>query len=188
LIVTDHDRGVFAVEGPMTDDKHWQDTGPRGSQSPASHHLRAGQPRSRRAGSRLSRRAPARRRSARQHREVAAMNDPAFIAEVASGVGGRSSGRPCFPMPCRAFGRCHGGDGTRSVAVARGLRLIALSPHSPVPAVVGGQTFGDQMVACAAALGDQGCRQNVFCPAPRRLEQRILPTVPPRGLTRGRDR
>jgi hypothetical protein len=25
LIVTDHDRGVFAVEGPMTDDKHWQD-------------------------------------------------------------------------------------------------------------------------------------------------------------------
>jgi hypothetical protein len=25
LIVTDHDRGVFAVEGPMTDDKRWQD-------------------------------------------------------------------------------------------------------------------------------------------------------------------
>ena len=25
LIVTDHDRGVFAVEGPMADDKHWQD-------------------------------------------------------------------------------------------------------------------------------------------------------------------
>jgi hypothetical protein len=25
LIVTDPDRGVFAVEGPMTDDKHWQD-------------------------------------------------------------------------------------------------------------------------------------------------------------------
>jgi hypothetical protein len=25
LIVTDHDRGVFAVEGPMTDDKHWHD-------------------------------------------------------------------------------------------------------------------------------------------------------------------
>lgn len=24
LIVTDHDRGVFAVEGPMTDDKRWQ--------------------------------------------------------------------------------------------------------------------------------------------------------------------
>ena len=24
LIVTDHDRGVFAVEGPMTDDRHWQ--------------------------------------------------------------------------------------------------------------------------------------------------------------------
>jgi hypothetical protein len=24
LIVTDHDRGVFAVEGPMTDDGHWQ--------------------------------------------------------------------------------------------------------------------------------------------------------------------
>ena len=25
LIVTDHDRGVFAVEGPMTDDRKWQD-------------------------------------------------------------------------------------------------------------------------------------------------------------------
>jgi hypothetical protein len=25
LIVTDHDRGVFAVEWPMTDDKHWRD-------------------------------------------------------------------------------------------------------------------------------------------------------------------
>jgi hypothetical protein len=25
LIVTDHDRGVFAVEGPMTDDKRWQE-------------------------------------------------------------------------------------------------------------------------------------------------------------------
>jgi hypothetical protein len=25
LIVTDHYRGVFAVEGPMTDDRHWQD-------------------------------------------------------------------------------------------------------------------------------------------------------------------
>ena len=24
LIVTDHDRGVFAVEGPMMDDLHWQ--------------------------------------------------------------------------------------------------------------------------------------------------------------------
>jgi hypothetical protein len=24
LIVTDHDRGVFAVEGPMTDDRRWQ--------------------------------------------------------------------------------------------------------------------------------------------------------------------
>jgi hypothetical protein len=24
LIVTDHDRGVFAVEGPMTDDRPWQ--------------------------------------------------------------------------------------------------------------------------------------------------------------------
>ncbi|HME20282.1 MAG TPA: hypothetical protein VKI44_02765 [Acetobacteraceae bacterium] len=24
LIVTDHDRGVFAVEGPMTDDRLWQ--------------------------------------------------------------------------------------------------------------------------------------------------------------------
>ncbi|MBS0641264.1 MAG: hypothetical protein JSS43_15425 [Proteobacteria bacterium] len=25
LIVTDHDRGVFAVEGPMTDDRPWKD-------------------------------------------------------------------------------------------------------------------------------------------------------------------
>jgi hypothetical protein len=25
LIVTDHDRGVFAVEGPMTDDRPWHD-------------------------------------------------------------------------------------------------------------------------------------------------------------------
>jgi hypothetical protein len=25
LIVTDHHRGVFAFEGPMPDDKHWQD-------------------------------------------------------------------------------------------------------------------------------------------------------------------
>lgn len=24
LVVTDHDRGVFAVEGPMTDDRPWQ--------------------------------------------------------------------------------------------------------------------------------------------------------------------
>ncbi len=24
LIVTDHDRGVFAIEGPMTDDRPWQ--------------------------------------------------------------------------------------------------------------------------------------------------------------------
>jgi hypothetical protein len=24
LIVTDHDRGVFAVEGPMIDDRRWQ--------------------------------------------------------------------------------------------------------------------------------------------------------------------
>jgi len=24
LVVTDHDRGVFAVEGPMTDDRSWQ--------------------------------------------------------------------------------------------------------------------------------------------------------------------
>jgi hypothetical protein len=24
LIVTDHDRGVFSVEGPMTDDRPWQ--------------------------------------------------------------------------------------------------------------------------------------------------------------------
>ena len=25
LIVTDHDRGVFTVEGPMTDDRPWND-------------------------------------------------------------------------------------------------------------------------------------------------------------------
>jgi hypothetical protein len=25
LIVTDHDRGVFAVEGPMTDDRAWKE-------------------------------------------------------------------------------------------------------------------------------------------------------------------
>jgi hypothetical protein len=25
LIVTDHDRGVFAVEGPMTDDQPWKE-------------------------------------------------------------------------------------------------------------------------------------------------------------------
>ena len=25
LIVTDHDRGVFAVKGPMTDDRPWND-------------------------------------------------------------------------------------------------------------------------------------------------------------------
>ena len=25
LIVTDHDRGVFAVEGPMTDDRPWKE-------------------------------------------------------------------------------------------------------------------------------------------------------------------
>ena len=25
LIVTDHDRGVFAVEGPMTDDRPWNE-------------------------------------------------------------------------------------------------------------------------------------------------------------------
>lgn len=25
LIVTDHDRGVFAVEGPMTDERPWQE-------------------------------------------------------------------------------------------------------------------------------------------------------------------
>ena len=25
LIVTDHDRGMFAVEGPMTDERPWQD-------------------------------------------------------------------------------------------------------------------------------------------------------------------
>jgi hypothetical protein len=29
LIVTDHDRGVFAVEGPMTDDRHWKEAGTR---------------------------------------------------------------------------------------------------------------------------------------------------------------
>ena len=25
LIITDHDRGVFAVEGPMTDDRPWKE-------------------------------------------------------------------------------------------------------------------------------------------------------------------
>jgi hypothetical protein len=44
------------------------------------------------------------------------------------------------------------------------------------------------MVACAAGSGDQCCGQNVFGLAPGLLKQRILPTVPPRGLTRGRDR
>ena len=29
LIVTDHDRGVFAVEGPMTDDQLWNDAAAR---------------------------------------------------------------------------------------------------------------------------------------------------------------
>jgi hypothetical protein len=128
------------------------------------------------------------RRSARQYCDAIPMNDPAFIAKVGSGVGERNCSRPCFPMPRHFLGCCHGGNCPRSVAVARGLRLIALSPHSPVPAVVGGQTLGDQMVACAAAPGDQGCGQNVFGLVPGLLKQRILPTVPPRGLTRGRDR
>jgi hypothetical protein len=188
LIVTDRNRGMFA-EGPMTDDKHWQD---------AAREARNRQPRIiyRQTGPDRNALAAAYRSEQPQLAGVPPgsivrqrrMNDPAFIAKVVSGVGERNSGRPCFPMKCRFLGRCHGGDGTQSIAVARGLRLIALSPHSPVPAVTGGQTLGDQMVACAAASGDQGCGQNVFGLAPGLLKQRILPTVPPRGLTRGRDR
>jgi hypothetical protein len=85
LIVTDHDRGVFAVEGPMTDDQLWQEA----AREARNHHHRitcgpAGPDRDALA--------------AGQHREIAAMNDPAFIAKVASGVGGRASGRPpVFP-------------------------------------------------------------------------------------------
>jgi hypothetical protein len=37
------------------------------------------------------------------------MNDPAFIAKGASGVVGRTSGPPCFLMPCRSLRRRHGG-------------------------------------------------------------------------------
>jgi hypothetical protein len=40
LIVTNHDRGVFAVEGPMTDDRPWQIGCPRGRQPPAPDRLR----------------------------------------------------------------------------------------------------------------------------------------------------
>ena len=113
------------------------------------------------------------------------MNDPAFIADAASSVGRRTRRRPGFPMTRRAFRRRHGGDGTRRVAVSGGLRLITLSPNRPVPAVIGGQTLGDQVVACAAAPGDQGCGQNVFGLVPGLLKQRILPTVPLVDLTRG---
>lgn len=187
LIVTDHHRGVFAFEGPMPDDKHWQDAAREARNR--QHRITCGPASPDRDAPAAAKRAPAAcRRSARRHCEATPMNDPAFIAKVVSGVGERNSGRPCFPMPYRFLGRCHGGDGTRSVAVARGLRLIALSPHSPVPAVIGGQTFGDQMVACAAVPVDQGCGQNAFGLVPGLLKQRILANVPPRGLTRGRDR
>ena len=36
LIVTDHDRGVFAVEGPMTDDRSWQSA----ARAAHDHHRR----------------------------------------------------------------------------------------------------------------------------------------------------
>jgi hypothetical protein len=42
LIVTDHDRGVFAVEGPMVDDRPWKEAA-RGSA--AAHRVWPGWPR-----------------------------------------------------------------------------------------------------------------------------------------------
>ena len=113
------------------------------------------------------------------------MNDPALIARV---VSGRRVRHLCFPMPCRPLGCRHGAFSVRCVAMPGILQHIARAPNRPVPAVIGGQTLGDQMVKCAAAPGDHGCGPSVFGLAPGLLKQRILPTVQPRGLTRGRDR
>jgi hypothetical protein len=44
LIVTDHDRGVFAVEGPTIDDRPWQSAPQYACNASASHHLRTGRP------------------------------------------------------------------------------------------------------------------------------------------------
>ena len=135
---------------------------PRGPQSP-THCITCGPASPDRDAPAAAKRAPAAcRRSARRHCEATPMNDPAFISQGRIRCRRTKQWPPwCFPMPCHFLGCCHGGNCPRSVAVARGLRLIALSPHSPVPAVVGGQTLGDQMVACAAAPGDQGCGQNL---------------------------
>jgi len=44
MIVTDHDRGVFAVEGPTIDDRPWQSAPQYARNASASHHLRTGRP------------------------------------------------------------------------------------------------------------------------------------------------
>ena len=55
LIVTDHDRAVFCVEGPMTDDRSWQTAGRPVPQQPAPHRVRSGRRRPRRARGRMTR-------------------------------------------------------------------------------------------------------------------------------------
>jgi hypothetical protein len=46
LIVADHDRRVFAVEGPMTDDRPWEAAAKFARSNGAPHHVRSARNRS----------------------------------------------------------------------------------------------------------------------------------------------
>jgi site-specific recombinase XerD len=75
LIVADHDRGVFAVEGPMIDDPAVERSRDLGPQSSAPGHVRPDRHGSRRASGRVSPHAQTGRCAAGQHHQAATMSD-----------------------------------------------------------------------------------------------------------------
>ena len=77
LIVADHDRGVFAIEGPMTDDRPWL------SAARAARDHRPGRVRPGCAGGRTCQHAQTHLRPARQHHKAALVISWATVSDAA---------------------------------------------------------------------------------------------------------
>jgi Phage integrase, N-terminal SAM-like domain len=102
LIVADHDQGVFAVEGPMTDDQPWSNAA-RHARDTFGRHVTCGPTGPRRARRHVSARRETRRRPAGQHRPTARMTDqlPAVVGDngITAGLAG-----PAVPALIAAAG------------------------------------------------------------------------------------
>ena len=75
LIVADYDQGFFCVEGPMTDDRPWNDAARHARNQSAAHCVRPSRPGSKRTRHRIPARRKTCRRSAGQHLEATPMSE-----------------------------------------------------------------------------------------------------------------